>query len=177
MHVAYLEVVLPTLWNLQQLPNASVDLYRDQFRPGVRQALNEWFTGTSYAYDTFFEQDLSKYHTVFLTTGDRESAGLFDRKIFQAYPHLKVVAIAHWVQRYKMELIPPTKDKRAREFPLATHDVEDIRQMMRDKRWQILCLSPHVSETLRRELSLQTDQTHARPSIETFIPVSFMPQS
>lgn len=166
-------MILPTLWNLQRLPNIELDLFRDHFRPGARQSLEEWFTGSYHKYDTFFGNDLSDYDIVFLTTGDRASAALFDSKVTQLYPHLKVVAIAHAVQRYTPAKFAASKDKRTRAAPVATSDLANIQAMMRDNRWSFLCLSPHVTSSLSRVLSIGTmkNNTHAL-SFQTFIPVS-----
>ena len=131
--------------------------------------------GSYHTYDSFFEEDLSDYDTIFLTTGDRETAPLFDSNIIHLYPHLRVVAIAHGVRRYVAAEMPLSTDKRTTAAPLATPDLTKIKVMMREDRWSFLCLSPHVSKTLSSVLSVNgiRDRNNSLvSSIETFVPVS-----
>lgn len=166
-----IEVVLPTLWTLQQLPNTHVDLFRDNFRPGTREALQEWFTGGMYAYWDFVKQNMSDYKTVFLTNGDRDTAPLFKRKILEVYPHLKVVAIVHQVQRYKASDIENSMG------PLVNiSDLERISALVRARRWSILTLSPHVTNSLLAVLSGNPfNGSQVSPTVLTFVPVRVEP--
>lgn len=165
------EVILPTLWNLQQLPGVEVDLFRNTFRPGARQELDEWFKGRHFKFEEFNKQDFTIYSVVLMTTGDQSSASLLESKILEAYPHLKVVSIAHWVQRYASSTIPRAIEKRTRQWPLTIGDLDSINDMIREKRWSFLSLSPHVTNNLSQTLAVDKHGNALHPTVETFIPV------
>jgi hypothetical protein len=116
--------------------------------------------GSYHTYDSFFEEDLSDYDTIFLTTGDRETAPLFDSNIIHLYPHLRVVAIAHGVRRYVAAEMPLSTDKRTTAAPLATPDLTKIKVMMREDRWSFLCLSRKPFRAFSQSMGLGTGTIH-----------------
>lgn len=168
----YSEVVLPALWNLQKLPNVTIDLFRDHFRPGAREALSGWFTGRQFKFDELVKQEMSEYDTIFLTTGDRATALLLDTNILAKHPHLRVVSIVHRSHFYGPEHLAASPRERDDNHKLAESDIAKIRTMIWERRWSFLCLSPHVVDHFLESFSSNFDSIIPWPIIRTFVPVS-----
>ena len=97
-------MLLPLIWSLTTLLPAKIDLYRIGLRQGSEAVLRQWLNQTQYTMQStgaFWEQDFTQVDLIVLPTGDRDAPEVIHSGIMMAYPHLKVVSVAHtrWLDR------------------------------------------------------------------------------
>lgn len=170
--LASIEVVVPLLWALTSL-GVDVDLYRDTFRQGSRDALSQWFKGKTHGFSSLIDADLTKIDTIFLANGDRDSARLLQHRLLKKHPHLRVVAIAHQLPHYDaskpepLQMISTNPDR---------HFLGEVADYVRAGRWRFAVISPHMSDGLsqlfREQPEVALPEEIVMNATYTFIPVA-----
>lgn len=152
------------------LTPAHIDLYRNEFRPGSKETLQNWSRSTNSNYTfqpaaSFWTQNFTNVDLIVLTTGDADAGGLLHSGIMLAYSHVKVITVAHTVQFFTRSY-PQWRPSPERDF-------QEIAYHAESGRWTFLTLSQHVARSMQKQFStLPGRDNKVFPMPETFVPVS-----
>lgn len=172
------EVVLPLIYALHRLPGIHLTVYKDAFREGSVGLLQKWGQRELRPYEEFFSSasnfsNVRNTDVVLLSTADRSVESFVTRlDVLNDFGHLKFVAVAHRTHHWNWNATHP--DSAPNERPISNTALSTVLDLVQQRRWSFLTLSPHVRAGLKdalAEVSVQTAHT-TTPDVHDFVPVS-----
>lgn len=166
-------MLAPLLYTLKQVPDVNLTVYRQGVRDGFID-MAWFFNDTLHPWQNMLQPEvLAQIDIILIPTPEKDLERLLEATIsLAAFPHIRVIAVAHRYTYYEMQAdldADQIRTLQSDEFPRKAAWMTELLRTGGTDRLSLITLSPHVAKFTKKVLKRDTLVDW---NVQTFIPVS-----